>query len=237
MAELEALVFRVGMVMLALGSVGFVVTAVRHGGAETRKFYLVMALAAGITAVIYAAMAVGIGAMTVAIDGMTRTVYWVRAGAWLAVGWLTAMALWWLAGSDGPTLLGLLGSATIIVGASAAAALVADPVLGLGQTGTAIAIVGVATVGLLMLLGVLFHRLSTQAGRQTSAVGILFSIVRNVVVLIWVLYLVTWTAGAVLGVLGVGATAVAFLVLDAAGTIGIGALLLRDDSTLAQAVQ
>lgn len=235
MAELETLVFRVGAAVLALGALGFAAGGLRRASDETRKFYGTMAVAAGVAAAVYAAMAVGVGATTVAVDGTTQTVYWPRYVGWLVVATLVLVALWWLADSDGPTLGALVGAAAVAVLAGAAAALAAESLAGLDTTGTRLAALGLAALGLLGLLVVLFRRLSPQAGFQPGEVGVLFSVVRNVVVLVWLLYLAAWAVGPVLGVLGVGAAAVAFLVLDVAATLGVGALLLRNDATLARA--
>lgn len=235
MAELETLVFWVGAAVLALGALGFAAGGLRRARDETRKYYGAMALAAGAAAGGYTAMAVGVGATTVAIDGTPRTVYWLRYVAWLAVGTLVLVALWWLADSDGGTLAALVGSDALAVLAGAGAGLIAGSLVGLGVVESRLALLGLAALALLGLLGVLFRRLSPQAGFQPGEVGVLFSIVRNVVVLVWLLYLAAWAVGPVLGVLGAGAAALAFLVLDIAATLGVGALLLRNDATLARA--
>lgn len=251
MAELSTIAFVAGTTVFVLTALGFGAAGIRRGGGTTRKFYAAMAFAAGVLAVTYAGMGLGLGLRHVGTPG--RSAYILRYAGWLVATPTALVVLWWLAGSDRRTLAGLVGLDVLAVLAVGTAALTRSAVGGLSVPETRLALLGVAAVLFLAVVVVVFRVLSPHAGRQPSDVGILFSILRNVLALLWILYPVVWVVGLwpALGVgdgpafglglglgtrlVGVGVERVVLLVLDLALVVGLGAILLHDDETLAKA--
>lgn len=257
MVELSTVGFVAGTAVFVLAALGFVAAGVRRGTGTTRKFYATVAVAAGVLAVTYAGMALGVGVRGVGPQG--RSAYALRYAGWLVATPLVLVTLWWLAGSDRRTLGGLVGLDVLAVLAAGTAALTRPAVAGLSVRETRLALVGAAALLFVAVVVFVFRVLSPHAGRQPSEVGILFSILRNILALLWILYPVVWIVGVgpeldldldlalgfgpgldldlrlVLGPVGAGVETVAVFLLDVALVVGIGAILLHDDETLAAA--
>lgn len=233
MAGLATFGFVAGTAVFVLSAVGFATAGVLRAGPTTRKFYVTIALAAGVLAVTYAATALGLGVRTVGTAG--RTVYALRYVGWLVATPLVLVALWWLAGGDGRTLAALLGLDGLGVLLAGVAALTTLRIAGTTVRETRLALLGVAALLFVGVVVVVFRVLSSHAGRQPSEVGILFSILRNVLALLWVLYPVVWFAGTGLDLVGIGVWALGVALLDVTTVVGLGGILLHDDETLARA--
>lgn len=235
MGGLATLGFAAGTAVFVLAALGFSAGGVWRGTGPTRKFYAVVALAAGALAVAYAASGFAIG--VVRVGNPERAVYAFRYAGWLVATPLVLLALWWLAASESDrlTLAALVGLDALAVLAAAAGALAPRAVAGLSVRETRLALLGVAALLFLAVLVVVFRVLSPQAGRQPGEVGILFSILRNLLALLWVLYPVVWAVGPGLGLVGTGVETAAFALLDIVAVVGFGAVLVHDDETLAQA--
>lgn len=233
MGGLATFAFVAGTTVFVVAALGFAVGGVLRGTETTRKFYAVVALGAGALAVVYAASGFGVGVVRVGTP--ERTVYALQYAGWLVVTPLLLVALWWLAASDRRTLAALVGLDALGVLAAAAGALTTRSVAGLSVRETRLALLGASAVLFLAVLVVVFRVLSPQAGRQPSEVGILFSILRNLLTLVWVLYPVVWIVGPGLGLVGVGAETVAAGVLNFVAVVVLGVVLVRDDETLAEA--
>lgn len=237
MGGLATFAFVAGTTVFVVAALGFAVGGVVRGTETTRKFYAVVALGAGALAVVYAASGFGVGVVRVGVGVGTpeRTVYALQYAGWLVVTPLVLVALWWLAASDRQTLAALVGLDALGVLAAAAGALATRSVAGLSVRETRLALLGASAVLFLAVLVVVFRVLSPQAGRQPSEVGILFSILRNLLTLVWVLYPVVWIVGPGLGLVGVGAETAATGVLNFVAVVVLGVILVRDDETLARA--
>lgn len=253
MAELSTMAFVAGTTVFFLSALGFGVAGIRRGAGTTRKFYAAAALAAGALAVTYAGTSLGLGVRHLGTPG--RSAYILRYAGWLVATSLVLVALWWLAGSDRRTLAGLLGLDVLAVLAVGTAAVTRPAIAGLSVPETRLALLGVAAALFLGVVVVVFRVLSPHAGRQPSEVGILFSILRNVLALLWILYPAVWIIGlwSGLGVgvgdgpgfglglglgtrlVGDGVETVGVLLLDLALVVGFGAILLHDDDALAKA--
>lgn len=233
MGGLATFGFVAGTTVFVLATLGFAAGAVWRGTGTTRKFYAVMAMAAGALAIAYAGMAAGLGVRSPGAG--IRSVYVLRYAGWLVGTPLVLLAMWWLAGSTRRTLAGLVGLDVLGVLAAWAAALTTPAVAGLSVRETRLALVGAAAVLFVGVVLVVFRVLSPHAGRQPSEVGILFSILRNVVGLVWILYAVVWVLGIGLRIVGPGVQTVAVFVLDLTAVVVVGGILLHDEETLAQA--
>lgn len=253
MVELSTAGFVVGTAVFVLAALGFAAAGVRRGTGTTRKFYATMVVAAGVLAVTYAGMALGVGVR--GVGPQARSAYVLRYAGLLVATPLVLVTLWWLAGSDGRTLAGLVGLDVLAVLAAATGALTRPAVAGLSVRETRLALVGAAALLFVAVVVFVFRVLSPHAGRQPSEVGILFSILRNILALLWILYPVVWIVGVgpelaldpalgfgpdldlrlVLGPVGAGIETVAVFLLDVTLVVGIGAILLHDDETLAAA--
>jgi bacteriorhodopsin len=169
--------------------------------------------------------------LTVAFDAGTL----VRLAGPLAV--IAVLAL--LAAAGRRLLAALVGLDVLHVAALAGGALVAGGLAGLAPDRTRLALWGVAVVLLLALLVVVLRVLSPRAGRRhrrNPDVAVLFSILRNVLVVALLLTPVVWlVAPTGLTVVDSLVAEAAYLVVDLLGTVGFGVLLLRDPGPLAAA--
>lgn len=261
MGGLSSFGFVAGTAVFVLTLVACAVGGVWRGTETTRKFYGIMALAAGVLAIVYAASWFGIGVRGVQDPG--RTIYALRYAGWLVATPLVLVALWWLAGGDGRVIVPLVGLDAFAVLAAATGALASPVVAGvvagvvdavvaavgarIGAGGSAgftswvgaaearLALIAVAAISLLGVVGVVFRVLSPRAGRQPGEVGILFSILRNLLALFWVGYAGILVVGPGLELVGQGVETVAVTLLDVGLVVVFGAVLLHDDETLATA--
>lgn len=221
-----------GAGVLLAGAVGAVVVGLRRAPA-TRPFHWLVAVAGGVLGIAYAATALDVGTVSVAVGTTDTTVSLVRYAAWLVAGPALLGALWLLAGGTRATLGVLIGLAGFAFGLAVAATLTTDPLVGLTVERTRLALWGGVVVLVLALVGVVLRVLSPQAGRQPRAVAIRFSILRNLLVLVALLFPLAWVVGPPgLGLVGnQGGTAIG-LVLDVVAVLGIGGLLLKDAAIL-----
>jgi bacteriorhodopsin len=98
---------------------------------------------------------------------------------------------------------------------------------------------GISTGALLALLYILVGTLSEQARGKSPEVAKLFTTLRNLTIVLWLLYPVIWILGTegTIGILPLYWETAAFMVLDLSAKVGFGFLLLRSRSVLEQATQ
>lgn len=257
MGGLSSFGFVAGTAVFVLALVACAVGGVWRGTETTRKFYGIVALAAGVLAIVYAASWFGIGVRGVQDPG--RTIYALRYVGWLVATALVLVAMWWLAGGEGRVIGPLVGLDAFAVLAAATGALASPAVAGvvarvvaavgarIGAGGNAgftswvgasearLALIAVAAISLLGVVGVVFRVLSPRAGRQPGEVGILFSILRNLLALFWMGYAGILVVGTGLELVGPDVETVAVTLLDVGLVVVFGAVLLHDDETLATA--
>ncbi|MFB6172035.1 MAG: bacteriorhodopsin [Haloarculaceae archaeon] len=231
----ETVVFWLGVVGMLVGT-AFV--AYRWSGAATAAtstYYAVAGAATAVGAVAYLLSALGVGT----VAGAGRAVPLARYAGWLVVAALLLAALWLLAGASVRLLAALVGLDVLTVALRAAGELVTTRLAGLSLRNTRLALWAASVVVLLVLIGVLLRVLSPQAGRRhrrNPDVAVLFSVLRNLLVVAWLLSPVVWLLSAPgLAVVGATVAIAGYLVLDLAATVGVAALLVRDDATLQQA--
>lgn len=223
----------VGVVGMVVGFVLFAYRAATRRRAGTGVYFGLMVAVTAVAAVAYLLLAIGLGHVTVGGD---RSVPWVRFAQWLVVSPLVVVALGRLGGGTRRTVAGLVGIDVLAVLVSLSGALVTTSVAGLGLERTRLALWGVGGVLWLGVLVVLVRILGPQAGRQPTDVAVRFSMLRNLVVVVWVVYYLVWLVSPTwLDVAGGPGTAVAFLVVDLAATVGVGLVLLGDVGVLERA--
>ena len=228
---LEQIALGIGALGMALGTAAFVAMGWGVEDDDQRRFYVVTALISGIATVAYLLMFLGIGVSQVRIPGeVVLRIYWMRYVDWLLTTPLLLLDLALLAGADRNTIYRLVGLdvGMVVVGAAAAIA----PV---GQT-VRLALWAVSSLFFVALLYVLANQLSQQAARQSGEVAALFSVLRNIVIVLWTAYPIVWIFGteSTIGLIPLGVETALFAVLDLAAKVGFGFVLLRSHEVLDQ---
>jgi len=228
---LEQIALGIGALGMALGTAAFVAMGWGVEDEDRRRFYVITALISGIATVAYLLMFLGIGVTQVRIPGeVVLRIYWMRYVDWLLTTPLLLLDLALLAGADRNTIYRLVGLdvGMVVVGAAAAIA----PV---GQT-VRLALWAVSSVFFVALLYVLANQLSQQAARQSGEVAALFSVLRNIVIVLWTAYPIVWIFGteSTIGLIPLGIETALFAVLDLAAKVGFGFVLLRSHEVLDQ---
>ncbi|MFD1563224.1 bacteriorhodopsin [Haloarchaeobius amylolyticus] len=226
----ESLWLWIGTIGMTLGTLYFVG---RGRGVRDRKmqeFYIITIFITAIAAVMYFAMATGFGVTEVMVGDEALTIYWARYADWLFTTPLLLLDLSLLAGAHRNTIATLIGLDVFMIGTGAIAAFAATP-------GTRIAWWGISTGALLALLYVLVGTLSKNARDRPSEVASLFGTLRNLVIVLWLLYPVVWILGTegTFGILPLYWETAAFMVLDLSAKVGFGVILLRSRSVLERA--
>jgi bacteriorhodopsin len=227
---LEQIALAIGTLGMALGTVAFIAMGWGEDDHHKRRFYIVTTLISGIATASYLLMFLGIGVTAVAIPGENFAVriYWMRYVDWLLTTPLLLLDLALLAGADRDLVYRLVGLdvGMVVVGAAGAVA----PV---GQT-IRLVLWAVSSLFFVVLLYFLANQLSAQAARQSGEVAALFSVLRNLVIVLWTAYPIVWIIGteSTIGLIGPGVETAAFMVLDLRGEVGFGFILLRSRRVL-----
>lgn len=212
--------------------------SMRNQEEETiQRFCFLSDSAANIGAVMVIVMILGYGTLSVSYGGSLKTIYWVE---YIGVLLITALVLYELAliAESSRWTIGalvvfngvmfLFGLATALVGSG-------NSIAGLEGETLRLALWGVSALSYLIVLGLLVRPLSSAAAQQSPEVAMLFSMLRNIVIVLWVLYPIVWLLGpSVLGVLPASLSVLASLVVDLLVAVGFGLILLRSESVLEQ---
>lgn len=213
----------------------FVATGWGEGDEKRQEFYIVTILIAAIAFVNYLAMALGFGSTMVNVGGEERLIYWARYTDWFFTTPLLLLDLALLAGASRNQIATLVGLDALMIGTGAVATLAGGDfaVFGLGDGARRIIWWGVSTGFLLVLLYFLFGTLSEQAQSLSSDVGAKFAQLRNLIVVIWLVYPAWWLIGSEgLEIVGLPIETAGFMVLDITAKIGFGFLLLSSREVL-----
>ena len=219
----------VGTVGMTLGTLYFLKQGLSAGDAS-REYYLITIFVPAIAAVSYLAMATGYGSIT--LDGgpgvgETR-IFWARYADWLFTTPLLLVDLCLIAGADRRTIVSLAALDVFMVSTGLLGALTGE-----GRT-MRIVWWAVSTGALLVILYVLFDRLSERVQGFTTERARLYERLRNLTVVLWLAYPAVWVLGTQAGieVLSLGVETALFAVLDLGAKIGFGYLLFRDRAVL-----
>jgi bacteriorhodopsin len=230
----------VGTAGMFLGMLYFIIRGWGEENTRMQEFFIVTIFIAAIAFVNYLAMALGYGVTEVMINGEARTIYWARYTDWFFTTPLLLIDLGLLAGATRNELATLVGLDAAMIGTGAIATLTGDgagAIASLGVEAQRIVWWGVSTGFLLVLLYFLFGSLTDKARNLGGAATSKFKTLRNLIVVIWLVYPVWWIIGTEgLGVLpGLGVETAGFAVLDLVAKIGFGIILLSSREALSQA--
>jgi bacteriorhodopsin len=231
----------IGTLGMFLGTLYFVF---RGWGVEDEKrqeFYIVTIFITTIAFINYLAMALGYGVTDVTVNGEVLDIYWARYTDWLFTTPLLLLDLGLLARANRNQLSALIGLDVLMIGTGALATLTgdfaeptgSDVLLGLAAGPQRLIWWGVSTALLLVLLYFLFGTLSDQANALSSDVGAKFAQLRNLIVVIWLVYPVWWLVGTEgLQLVSLYIETAGFMVLDLTAKVGFGILLLSSRQVL-----
>jgi bacteriorhodopsin len=218
-----------------LGMLYFVATGWGEDDEKRQEFYIVTIFITAIAFVNYLAMALGFGLTTVTVGGEELPIYWARYTDWFFTTPLLLIDLGLLAGANRNQLSALVGLDALMIGTGAVATLSGGnfAVFGLGDGARRLIWWGVSTGLLLVLLYFLFGTLSQQAKDLSSEVGSKFAQLRNLIVVIWLVYPAWWLVGTEgLNLVGLPIETAGFMVLDITAKVGFGFLLLSSRQVL-----
>jgi bacteriorhodopsin len=215
-----------------LGMLYFIARGWGEDNRRRQEFYIVTIFITAIAFVNYLSMALGFGLTTIEIGGEELPIYWARYTDWLFTTPLLLVDLGLLAGADRNQLASLVGLDVLMIGTGAIATLSTAGVL-LGPVGDRLIWWGVSTGFLLVLLYLLFGTLTERANRLPNEARSTFSTLRNLIVVIWLVYPVWWLLGTEgLGIIRLYPETAGFMVLDLVAKVGFGIILLSSREVL-----
>jgi bacteriorhodopsin len=231
-----------GTALMFLGMLYFVASGWGETDENRQEFFIITIFIAAIAFVNYLAMLLGFGVTSVTVGGSELPIYWARYTDWFFTTPLLLLDLGLLAGASRNELAALVGLDAAMIGTGALATLTGDSafadvaLLGLSTTAYRLIWWGVSTALLLVLLYLLFGTLTQKAQRLGGQARSKFTTLRNVIVVLWLVYPVWWIIGTEgLGVIGLGIETLGFMVLDVTAKIGFGIILLSSREALDQA--
>jgi len=216
-----------------LGMVYFIVRGWGIDSDRRQKFYIATIFITAIAFANYLAMALGYGLTTVVVAGEELPIYWARYTDWLFTTPLLLYDLGLLAGADRNTIATLVGLDVLMIGTGAVATLTGAGTGAIGTEGARLVWWGISTGFLLVLLYILFGSLTSQAKSLSSDARGTFGTLRNMILVLWLVYPVWWLVGTEgLQAVGLGIETAGFMVLDLTAKVGFGYILLRSHSIL-----
>ena len=228
----ESVFLWVGTAGMFLGMLYFIARGWSVNDQRRQKFYIATIMIAAIAFVNYLSMALGFGVTLVEFGGEQHPIYWARYTDWLFTTPLLLYDLALLAGADRNTIYSLVGLDVLMIGTGALATLSGGSgVLSAGAE--RLVWWGISTGFLLVLLYFLFSKLTARASELSGDVQSKFSTLRNMILVLWLVYPVLWLVGTEgLGLVGLGIETAAFMVLDLTAKIGFGFILLQSHAVL-----
>ena len=228
----EALWLWIGTAGMFLGMLYFIARGWGEENRRRQEFYIVTIFITAIAFVNYLMMALGFGLTTVTVAGEEIPIYWARYTDWLFTTPLLLIDLGLLAGANRNQLATLVGLDALMIGTGAVATLSTTGAL-LGPVGDRLIWWGVSTGFLLVLLYFLFGTLTEEANRLSSDAQSTFRTLRNLIVVVWLVYPVWWILGTEgLGTISLYTETAGFMVLDIVAKVGFGIILLSSREVL-----
>jgi bacteriorhodopsin len=228
----EQLWLWIGTAGMFLGMLYFVARGWGETDSRRQKFYIATIFITAIAFVNYLSMALGFGTIELQTGGDSVPIYWARYTDWLFTTPLLLYDLGLLAGADRNTIGTLVGLDVLMIGTGAVATLTAGGAV-FGVVTERLIWWGVSTGLLLVLLYILFGSLTDRASDLSASTRSTFTLLRNLVIVIWLVYPVWWLVGTEgLNVLGLYVETAGFMVLDLTAKVGFGLILLRSHDVL-----
>ncbi|MBA3921367.1 MAG: bacteriorhodopsin [Nostocaceae cyanobacterium] len=215
----------IGFVGMVMGAVVFGTKAVRTRRKEGMEFSLKMFFIVLWAAGIYLTLILG---ETVSpING--HLILWGRFIDWLVTTPLLLLDLGLLAGLRPKLIAGVMAANVFMILAGVLAALETSPINYLWY------IIGMGFF--LAILISLLTEFSASAARRNFKINLLFTTLRNFLIVLWIGYPIVWIFGpTTLGVLTVGTETLIYAILDLATKLGFGLILISaPQEVLAQA--
>ncbi len=228
----------IGTAGMFLGMLYFISKGWGETNERKQEFFIVTIFITVIAFVNYLAMALGFGVTTVMVAGEQLPIYWARYTDWFFTTPLLLLDLGLLAGATRNELASLVGLDAAMIGTGAIATLTGDwAQVGALSTGAQRLIWwGVSTALLVVLLYFLFGSLTAKAQQIGGSLASKFTTLRNLIVVIWLVYPVWWLIGTEgLAAVGLGVETAGFMVLDLTAKVGFGIILLSSREVLDQA--
>lgn len=222
----------IGTLGMTVGTLYFVGRGRGVRDTEMQKFYIATIFITTIAASMYLLMATGFGLAQVQVGNRTLDIYWARYADWVFTTPLLLFDLALLAGANRNTIATLVGLDVFMIVTGVIAAFESTPAYRILWW-------GISTGALLVLLYVLVGSLSERARQKSGEVASLFGTLRNLTIVLWLLYPVVWILGTegTIGVLPLYWETAAFMVLDLSAKVGFGVILLRSRSALEAATK
>ncbi|MFT4892010.1 MAG: bacteriorhodopsin [Halobacteriales archaeon] len=228
----ESLWLWIGTIGMTIGTLYFIGRGRGVRDREMQQFYIATIFITTIAGAMYLLMATGFGLTEVTVGNETLDIYWARYTDWMFTTPLLLFDLALLAGADRNTIATLIGLDVFMIVTGGIAAF--EP-----TAEFRILWWGISTGALLVLLYILVGSLSEQAQQKSAEVSQLFGRLRNLIIVLWLLYPVVWILGTegTIGVLPLYWETAAFMVLDLSAKVGFGVLLLQSRSVLEAATE
>ena len=222
----------IGTLGMFLGMIYFIARGWGETDRRRQEFYIVTIFITAIAFTNYLMMALGFGLTTVTVGGEELPIYWARYTDWLFTTPLLLIDLGLLAGANRNQIATLVGLDALMIGTGAIATLTAEGGL-LSAAGDRVIWWGVSTGFLLVLLYFLYGTLTDEAQRLPPSAQSTFTTLRNLIVVVWLVYPVWWLIGTEgLGRIGLGIETAGFMVLDLTAKVGFGIILLSSREVL-----
>ncbi len=215
----------IGFVGMVIGAVIFGTKAVRMRRKESLEFSLKMFFIVLWAALIYLTLILG---ETVSqING--HLILWGRFIDWLVTTPLLLLDLGILAGLRPKLIAGVMTANVFMISAGILAALETSPINYVWY------LIGVGFFVAILIS--LLTDFSASAARRNFKINLLFTTLRNFLIVLWIGYPIVWIFGpTTLGVLTVGTETLTYAILDLVAKIGFGLILISaPPEVLAQA--
>jgi len=222
----------IGTLGMFLGMLYFIARGWGETDRRRQEFYIVTIFITAIAFTNYLMMALGFGLTTVEFGGEELPIYWARYTDWLFTTPLLLIDLGLLAGASRNQIATLVGLDALMIGTGAVATLTSEGAL-LSTAGDRVIWWGVSTGLLLVLIYFLFGQMTEEASRLSADAQSTFTTLRNLIVVVWLVYPVWWLVGTEgLQVVGLGIETAGFMVLDLVAKVGFGIILLSSRDVL-----
>lgn len=222
----------IGTIGMFLGMLWFIARGWGEKNPRRQKFYIATILVTVIAFVNYLSMALGFGVTTLEIGSRTVPIYWARYTDWLFTTPLLLYDIGLLAGADRNTIATLVSLDVLMIGTGAIATLTTGGAV-FGVVAERLIWWGVSTGLLIVLLYILFNTLTDRASELSASTQSKFTLLRNLLIVIWLVYPVWWIVGTEgLDILTLFTETAGFMVLDLTAKVGFGIILLQSHDIL-----
>lgn len=223
----ESIWLWIGTIGMTIGTLYFIGRGRGVRDREMQQFYIATIFITTIAGAMYLLMATGFGLTEVTVGNEMLDIYWARYADWVFTTPLLLFDLALLAGANRNTIATLIGLDVFMIVTGVIAAF---------ESTASYRILwwGISTGALLVLLYILVGTLSEKAQQKSAEVSQLFGQLRNLIIVLWLLYPVVWILGTegTIGALPLYWETAAFMVLDLSAKVGFGVVLLRSRSVL-----